>query len=165
MDWKTAIDKFEERRLAIWEKMPQDVYDLSRGIVPGDTNVYGQYVTTMLYADSEMRTLADEILFYLGETAKEESTDLQTLVRYAKNLLDYKEKFLTFTGVPMAAEMLRMYMDALDSLETKEEFVKLNDIALNYFNRHHMWVDLIIPWGVYNGFAKKDFSSLVEEKQ
>ena len=146
MNWRDAIKKFEERRLAIWDKMPQDVYNLSQGIVPGDTNVYGQYVTTMLYADSEMRTLGDEILFYLIETAKEEDTDLHTLVRYAKNLLDYKEKFLVFTGVPMASEMLRMYMDALDTLESKEEFVELTNTALKYFNRHHMWVDLIIPW-------------------
>ena len=54
MDWKAAIDKFEERRLAIWENMPHDVYDLSNGVVPGDTNVYGQYVMTALYADSEL---------------------------------------------------------------------------------------------------------------
>ena len=165
MNWQQAIEKFEERRLAIWEKMPQDVYNLSQGIVPGDTNVYGQYVTTALYADSEMRTLTDEILFYLGETAKEDNVDLPTLIKFAKKLLDYKEKFFTFTGVPMAAEMLRMYMDALDSLENKEQFIMLNDKALNYFNRHHMWVDLIIPWGVYNGFAKKDFSSLLETKE
>ena len=42
MNWRDAIKKFEERRLAIWDKMPQDVYNLSQGIVPGDTNVYGQ---------------------------------------------------------------------------------------------------------------------------
>ena len=70
MNWKEAIDKFEERRLAIWEKMPQDVYNLSQGVVPGDTNVYGQYVMTALYADSEMRTLCDEHFFYMIETAK-----------------------------------------------------------------------------------------------
>ena len=34
----------------------------------------------------------------------------------------------------------------------------LTEAALMYFNRHHMWVDLIIPWGVFNGFAKQDFS-------
>lgn len=163
MNWKEAIDKFEERRLAIWENMPQDVYDLSQGIVPGDTNVYGQYVTTMLYADSEMRTLCDEILFYMIETAKEEDTELHTIVRFAKNILDYKEKFFVFTGVPMASELLRMYLEALDSLETKEQFVDLSNAALKYFNRHHMWVDLIIPWGVYNGFAKTDFKELVEK--
>ena len=163
MNWRDAIKKFEERRLAIWDKMPQDVYNLSQGIVPGDNNVYGQDVTTMLYADSEMRTLGDEIMFYLIETAKEEDTDLNTLVRYAKNLLDYKEKLLVFTGVPMASEMLRMYMDALDTLESKEEFAELTNTALKYFNRHHMWVDLIIPWGVFNGFAKQDFSELVEK--
>ena len=78
MNWKTAIDTFEERRLAIWEHMPRDVYDLSNGVVPGDTNVYGQYVMTALYADSELRTLCDEVLFYLVETAKEGSVDLHT---------------------------------------------------------------------------------------
>ena len=60
MNWKEANEKFEERRLEIWEKMPEDVYNLSQGVVPGDTNVYGQYVMTALYADSEMRTLSDE---------------------------------------------------------------------------------------------------------
>lgn len=158
MNWKTAIEKFEERRLAIWENMPQDVYDLSNGVVPGDTNVYGQYVLTALYADSEMRTLGDEILFYAVETAKEGNIELNTLVRYLKNLLDYKAKFFTFTGVPMAGKMLEMYMEALDSLENLEQLIELTDAALMYFNRHHMWVDLIIPWGVFNGFAKQDFS-------
>lgn len=158
MDWKIAIDTFEERRLAIWENMPQDVYNLSQGIVPGDTNVYGQYVTTMLYADSELRTLCDEVLFYLTETAKEASVDLATLLAFSKKLLDYKQKFFVFTGVPMASEMLRMYLDALDSLENLEQFIDLTNAALKYFNRHHMWVDLIMPWGVYNGFAKQDFS-------
>lgn len=158
MNWKEAIDKFEERRLAIWEKMPRDVFDLSNGVVPGDTNVYGQYVMTALYADSEMRTLCDEILFYLVETAKQGDVDLQTLIAFAKNLLDYKAKFFTFTGVPMAGEMLVMYMDALDSVENLDQFIQLTEAALKYFNRHHMWVDLIIPWGVFNGFAKTDFS-------
>ena len=83
MNWKAAIDKFEERRLAIWENMPQDVYDLSGGKVPGDTNVYGQYVTTMMYADSELRTLCDEVLFYMIETAKEGDVDLRTLIHFA----------------------------------------------------------------------------------
>ena len=158
MNWKTAIDTFEERRLAIWEHMPRDVYDLSNGVVPGDTNVYGQYVMTALYADSELRTLCDEVLFYLVETAKEGSVDLHTLVRYAKNLPDYKAKFFVFTGVPMAGELLDMYLKALDSVENLEQLIKLSEAALMYFNRHHMWVDLIIPWGVFNGFAKQDFS-------
>ena len=158
MDFKAAIDKFEERRVAIWEHMPQDVYNLSQGIVPGDTNVYGQYVTTMLYADSELRTLCDEVLFYLVETAKEGNVDMATLIAFAKKLLDYKQKFFVFTGVPIASEMLRMYLDALDSLTNLQQFVDLTNAALKYFNRHHMWVDLIMPWGVYNGFAKQDFS-------
>jgi len=158
MDFKAAIDKFEERRLAIWEHMPQDVYNLSQGIVPGDTNVYGQYVTTMLYADSELRTLCDEVLFYLVETAKEGNVDMATLIAFAKKLLDYKQKFFVFTGVPMASEMLRMYLEALDSLRNLQQFIDLTNAALKYFNRHHMWVDLIMPWGVYNGFAKQDFS-------
>lgn len=158
MDWKTAIDKFEERRLAIWENMPRDVYDLSNGVVPGDTQVYGQYVMTALYADSELRTLCDEILFYMIETAKQGDVDLKTLIKYNKNLLDYKAKFFVFTGVPMAGDMLNMYLEALDTVTNLEEFIKLSEAALMYFNRHHMWVDLIIPWGVFNGFAKQDFA-------
>lgn len=158
MNWKNAIDTFETRRLEIWENMPRDVYDLSNGVVPGDTNVYGQYVITALYADSELRTLCDEVLFHLIETAKKGDVDLDTLVKFAKSLLHYKAQFFQFSGVPMAGDMLFMYNDALDSLDNLVDFVKLSESALMYFNRHHMWVDLIIPWGVFNGFAKQDFA-------
>ena len=51
-----------------------------------------------------------------------------------------------------------MYIEALDSVENLEQLIKLTEAALMYFNRHHMWVDLVIPWGVFNGFAKQDFS-------
>jgi hypothetical protein len=105
-----------------------------------------------------MRTLGDEILFYAIETAKQGDVQLDTLVKYLKNVLDYKAKFFIFTGVPMAGKMLEMYLESLDSLENLEQFIELTDAALMYFNRHHMWVDLIIPWGVFNGFAKQDFS-------
>lgn len=163
MNWKAAVDKFEEKRLEIWENMPQDVYDLSNGIVPGDTNVYGQYVTTIMYADSEMRTLCDEELFYFIETARDESSDLKTIINNASRMFDYKEKFLTFTGLPIASEMLRMYMDALSTVDNRQQFIDLSNAALKYFNRHHMWVDLIFPWGVFNGFIKQDFSKYLKK--
>ena len=91
------------------------------------------------------------------ETAKGGTADLNTLREYAMNMLDYKAKFLTFTGVPMAAKMLEMYMEALGTMENLEQFIALTEAATMYFNRHHMWVDLIIPWGVFNGFSKKNF--------
>ena len=41
MDWKAAIDKFEERRLAIWENMPHDVYDRAMAWSPATPTCMG----------------------------------------------------------------------------------------------------------------------------
>lgn len=155
MDWKTVKENIVEKRQEIWFDMPEEVKRISVGDVARGTSVYNQYFTVLMFADSEMRTLSDEILWGLRASSCNDNIDLKGILVVAKEMLTYKMEFLDFVGLTESSDMLRQYLAALDTLETKEEFRELTDAMLTYVNRAHMWVDMVFPWGVSMGFQKK----------
>ena len=154
MDWREAKEKIKNRRKDIWNNKPEEVKKIAVGDVPRGTSVYGQYLTVLMFASSEMRTLSDEILWGLRESARKETIDLKGILTVAYQILDYKMNFLDFVGLTESAALLKDYIDCLKTLENKEQFVELTDEMLMYVNRAHMWVDLVFPWGVTMGFQK-----------
>jgi len=147
-------NKIVENRKTIWMEMPDEVKRISVGDVARGTSVYGQYLTVLLFASSEMRTLSDEILWGLRESARSDDIDMKGLLVVSKQLLIYKMQFLDFVGLTESSALLNDYIESLDGLADKRQFIELTDEMLTYVNRAHMWVDLVIPWGVTMGFQK-----------
>lgn len=154
MEFGVIKNMIIENRKAIWMEMPDEVKRISKGDVPRGTSVYGQYLTVLLFASSEMRTLSDEILWGLRESARSDDIDLKGLLVVSRQLLVYKMQFLDFVGLTESSALLNVYIKSLETLENKEKFIELTDEMLTYINRAHMWVDLVIPWGVTMGFQK-----------
>ncbi len=155
MDWKEVKKKIIARREAVWFDMPDEIKRISVGDIPRGTSVYNQYFTVLMFAEGEMRTMSDEVLWHLRSTATDESTDLVTLLKFAKSILTYKMEFFDFVGLTESTEIMRDYIDCFPSIHTHKEFVELTDELLVYINREHMWVDMVFPWGVSMGFQKK----------
>ena len=155
MDWKIVKDKIKARREAIWFDMPEEIKRISVGENARGTCVYNQYFTVLMFAEGEMRTLSDEVLWHLRSCSCNEEMELKSLVIFAKSILTYKMQFLSFVGLDESSELLNDYLESLDTIKTKEEFCELTDEMLMYINRAHMWVDMVFPWGVSMGFQKK----------
>lgn len=155
MDWKITKEKIKAARQAIWFEMPDEVKRISVGDIPRGTSVYGQYFTVLMFAESEMRSLSDEILWGLRESSRKDTIDLQGILTVGKEMLTYKMEFLDFVGLTDSSNLMKEFIAGLDSLATKEEFREYTDEMLMYINRAHMWVDMIFPWGVSMGFQKK----------
>ena len=154
MQFADIKNKIVENRKTIWMEMPDEVKRISVGDVARGTSVYGQYLTVLLFASSEMRTLSDEILWGLRESARSDDIDMKGLLVVSKQLLIYKMQFLDFVGLTESSALLNDYIESLDGLADKRQFIELTDEMLTYVNRAHMWVDLVIPWGVTMGFQK-----------
>lgn len=160
MQFSDIKNKIIENRKIIWMEMPNEVKRISVGDVARGTSVYGQYLTVLLFASSEMRTLSDEILWGLRESARSDDIDMKSLLVVSKQLLIYKMQFLDFVGLTESSALLNDYIESLDGLENKQQFIELTDEMLTYVNRAHMWVDLVIPWGVTMGFQKNPLGRL-----
>ncbi len=155
MDWKTVKNKIIEKRQEIWFNMPDEIKRISVGDIPRGTSVYNQYFTVLMFAEGEMRTLSDELLWHLRSTACQEEAELNTLLLFANSILTYKMEFLDFVGLTQSSELMKDYLECFPSIKTKAEFCEVTDELLVYVNRAHMWVDMVFPWGVSMGFQKK----------
>ncbi|OIV46630.1 hypothetical protein BK025_10110 [Sodalis sp. TME1] len=149
-----VIARFEQEREKIWFDQPDEVKALGQGIVPRGTGSRCQYLSTIIFAEGEARTMADEMLWGLIRVAEDTDADLKTLQSLIKEIIGYKADFFDFVSLPHAASLIHLYVDTACRCTTLEELCRLSHAALSYANRLHMWVDFILPWGLGDGFRR-----------
>jgi Cucumopine synthase C-terminal helical bundle domain len=148
-----ALDQERER---IWLTAPDEVRAMGRGIMPRRTGSHGQYLSTLIFAEGEARTLSDEMLWGMLQVMGRGDADLTTLQALIAEIVAYKADFFDFVGMPQAAALIHRYVDAACACTSIGELERLTQAALTYANRLHMWVDAVFPWGVTNGFKRPD---------
>jgi hypothetical protein len=151
-----VIAELHAEREKIWLTCPQEIADMGRGIVPRRTGTHGQYLTTLMFAESEARTLSDEYLWGIIELSETERLDLRTLQLLTTQIVGYKAAFFDFVGMPHAGSLVARYVEATQEATDLDEFLTLTRAAISYVNKVHMWVDAVFPWGVTNGFKRVD---------
>ncbi|MDO6408060.1 hypothetical protein [Pantoea phytobeneficialis] len=150
-----AIALFDAQREKIWFEQPAEIAALGKGEVPRGTGSRGQYLSTIIFAEGETRTLADEMLWGLIRVGEDNpEADLKTLQLLIKEIMGYKANFFDFVSLPDAARMLHTYVEVAGECETLSDLVRLSHSALSWANRLHMWVDFILPWGLGDGFRR-----------
>ncbi len=150
-----AIHHFESERQRIWLTCPDDVAALGRGEIPRRTGARGQYLSTIIFAEGETRTLADEMLWGIIRVTEDTQADLKTLQAMIKQIIGYKADFFDFVSLPEAAEVTKIYVETALNCTSIDELRHLTYAMLSYANRLHMWVDFILPWGLGDGFRRK----------
>lgn len=150
-----VIAEINRARDAIWEVPPQEVLDLCSGVVPRGTGAKNNYLSTMIFAENELRTLTDEILWFAWVTATRNSdADLATLVSYMDEMGQYKANMNDYVGLPEAGEVMKLYVGGIRKAASLAEFADLTESVMTYMNRVHGWVDIGFPWGLVNGFKR-----------
>ncbi|PFG17597.1 hypothetical protein ATK74_2170 [Propionicimonas paludicola] len=151
-----VIAELDAERERIWLTLPEDVRDLGNGIIPRLTGPKKQYFTSLLYADGEARTLADEVLWGLIEISRKPGADLDTLKMVVNQIVDYKADFFDFVGLPLICKWTHRYAEGARAAESLEEFREVTGAALSYMNRVHMWIQSVFPWGIASAFPRAD---------
>lgn len=148
------IARLDALREAIWRTMPEEVAAIGRGEIPRGTGARGQYLSTLMFAEGEARTLADEMFWGLIEVCRQPGADLHTLKLIISQIIGYKADFFDFVGLPEAAAIVHQYVAVANATQTVGELELLTGAALSWANRLHMWVDHVYPWGVGDGFRR-----------
>ncbi len=150
-----VIAEITAAREEIWETPPQEVLNLSKGIVPMGTGAKNNYLSTMIFAENELRTLTDEILWFAWVTAtRNPDADLRTLLMYMDEMGQYKANMNDYVGLPEGSRIMKLYVGGIRKAANLQEFADLTEAAMTYFNRLHGWVDIAFPWGIVDGFKR-----------
>ena len=159
MSTDEVIEALDRERERIWLSPPEEVVAMGRGIMPRRTGSHGQYLSTLIFAEGEARTLSDEMLWGMLQVMATGEAHLGTLQALIAEIIGYKADFFDFVGMPAASALIHRYVAAAQECASIEELERLTQSALTYANRLHMWVDAVFPWGVTNGFKRPDASA------
>jgi hypothetical protein len=154
------IATLEAEREAIWLTIPDEVAALGRGEVPRGTGARGQYLSTLMFAEGEARTLSDEMLWGLIQVCEIETSDLATLQSIIKQIIGYKADFFDFVGLPHAASVIHEVVEVALGVESLADLHRLLSAAISYANRLHMTIDAVYPWALGNAFPRKDRAAI-----
>lgn len=150
-----VVATIDAARDAIWDNPPAEVQAIGRGEIPRGTGAKNNYLSTLIFAENELRTLTDEVLWFAWVTAtRHPEADLDTLRLYMDEMGQYKANMIDYVGLPESGEILKLYVGGLAIATSWEEFAQLTESAMTYFNRLHGWVDLVFPWGIVDGFRR-----------
>ena len=143
MDYRvaTAIEVLKRATNAMWMEMPAEVGGLHnrRG-----TKGYGWPV--IICAEENSRAFADDVAV-LRKAGEDQSLDLETLKKVARMFIEAQLGILrNWYGLEESVRLIEGTLDALDVVESREEYLGYTHELGVYVGRLHWWVDTLIPW-------------------
>jgi hypothetical protein len=163
MDWKAVRDKIEEETNRIQYSPPDEVLKMFRfGIIDSGAGSYGQYFTTMVFAEGDCRALAFYNANNLLIVAEEKSFSLDHLKTLARLYLPLGPEFLAFCGLKKIHEFTKDVLNALDSVNSKEDYKELINALNTYAAVLHGWIHHYFPWNIGELFPQKKKEEILE---
>jgi hypothetical protein len=163
MDWKAVRDKINGETDKIQYTPPEEVLKIFHyGIIDSEAGSYGQYFTTMIFAEGDCRALAFYNANNLLIVAEEESFSLEHLKIMARLYLPLGSEFLGYCGLKKIWEFTQDVLGALDSLKTKEDYKELINSLNTYVAVVHGWIHHYFPWNIGELFPQKKKSDILK---
>lgn len=156
MDWKAVRENIERETVAIQYTPPEEVLKIFHyGIIDSGAGSYGQYFTTMVFAEGDCRALAFYNANNLLIVAEEGSFTLEHLKTMARLYLPLGSEFLGYCGLKKIWEFTQDVLGALDTVETKDDYKELINAFNTYVAVVHGWIHHYFPWNIGELFPQK----------
>lgn len=141
---QTFIEKLRSVRERIWMDKPMEIaqaLDKSRGY----TDSWDSSFFPTLYAWEE--TVASRnALLTLRTVLMQPDTDLPTLIRIAKHLLDLYVSYFRMTNMRDTTELLLEATAEVEKLTSRAALRELLEELIRYVGRLHYWIEPLMPW-------------------
>ena len=162
--WKEAADYIDQCTQSIWLKEPDDVKLIRWGIIEGGAGTGNQYFTCMVLLETYTLMLGQRLLYPFLMMSQSSEFSVEMLKATTKALICsnfHPTEFLADMGLHQMHEIGERYFEALDTVESKEEYTALTGAFCTYCNRMHRWIHSIFPWNIGLGaFPQRTLSEM-----
>ncbi|MFD9999575.1 cucumopine synthase-related protein [[Kitasatospora] papulosa] len=141
---QALLDDLYAQTERIWLTPPDNLLDLHRGRVPLGSR--GQYFSTLVYVNGELRLLGSTTLTPLVAATFDSRTTLDSLRAVLPPLTTMQADFLGHCGFHDLRELLNRAHRALPALRTKDEYRSLVASLALYVNCLRRWALHYFPW-------------------
>ena len=160
-DWqdvKAAIDAENERiRL---DPPPEIVKIFQYGIIESGAGTHGQCMSAWVFIAGDTRYLAFYGTNNIVALAANDEFTLEHLKAMTAMFVPLSAEFLGYCGHKRLWELVRDVMSALDTLETKDDFVELMSSLCLYTAHLNMWIQHYFKWELGTLFPHVDSATV-----
>jgi len=157
-DWREAKTLIEKEIDRVWFDEPVEIQKIRWGVIDSGAGTGDQSFTVLVHLEAYLMLIGADVMYRFLKISQYEDMELKTLNRITKEFLVATFnvfEFMTDMGLTNMHQMGQMYADALDTLETKEQFVELTGAMMTYVIRMHRWIHFIFPWNLGVSFPHR----------
>lgn len=157
-DWREAKAVIEREIDRVWFNEPEEIQKIRFGVIDSGAGTGEQSFTVLVHLEAYLMLVGADVMYRLLKISKYDDMQLATLNRMTREFLTGTFnvfEFMTDLGLTNMHQIGQMYSDALDRLESKEEFVELTGAMMTYVIRMHRWIHFIFPWNLGVAFPHR----------
>lgn len=147
----------------IWMDEPYEITLIKNGLILSGAGSNGQYYSVLVHLEGFMMFLGPHVIYRLLLLTKDPEISLYALREVTLTVLSRpfdQFKLLGDLGLPSARTLGSRYLEAVEAIETREDFVELTGNLLSYVNRLYQWIHFIFPWSIGSSFPKREPSEV-----
>jgi len=146
----------------IWLEEPEEVKKLRMGFIDSDAGSYGQYFTTLVFVDGEVRALGYICYTAILNALRDPEFDLAHIRKLARMLIPVCAEFLGYCGLTKIWDFSQRFLDLIERIESREGLEELVRSLVLYVNRMNGWIHYYFPWGLGSQYRIKGEEEIKE---
>jgi len=160
--WEDLRDRMLKETEKIWFEEPDELKELRLGVLKNKAGSYGQYFTTLDFANGMIRDFSMYTMYPILKLALNPRISLDQLKEIVMAFHPMYTDYLRYSGYITLDAFDREFIRIMDTFESKEEFVDCYKAFLKYANKLGAWSYHYYPWEIMVLFPQKS-KDMVEE--
>jgi hypothetical protein len=156
--WREAKKEIDRQVERVWISEPEEIQKIRWGIIDSGAGSGQQSFSVLVHLEAYLMLVGADVMYRFLKVSQYPDVELPTLIKMTREFLTGTFnvfEFMTDLGLTNMHEVGQMYSDALDQLETKEEYVELTGSMMTYVIRMHRWIHFIFPWNLGVAFPHR----------
>ncbi len=156
--WREAKREIDRQIERVWLSEPDEIQKIRWGIIDSGAGSGQQSFSVLVHLEAYLMLVGADVMYRFLKVSQYPDMELPTLVKMTREFLTGTFnvfEFMTDLGLTNMHEIGQMYSDAMDTLETKEEYVQLTGAMMTYVVRMHRWIHFIFPWNLGVAFPHR----------
>ena len=157
-NWREAKAEIDRQVERVWLSEPEEIQKIRWGIIDSGAGSGQQSFSVLVHLEAYLMLVGADVTYRFLKVSQYPDVELPTLIKMTREFLTGTFnvfEFMTDLGLTNMHEIGQMFSDALDTLETKEEYVELTGSMMTYVIRMHRWIHFIFPWNLGVAFPHR----------
>ena len=162
--WREAKSIIEQEIDRVWLHEPEEIQKIRWGIIDSGAGSGEQSFSVLVHLEAYLMLVGADVMYRFLKISQYDDMQLATLNRITREFLTATFnvfEFMTDLGLTNMHKTGQMYSDALDTLETKQDYIELTGTMMTYVIRMHRWIHYIFPWNLGVAFPHRKPAELL----